>query len=130
NVVRLDVTMDDSARMRNLECARNSATDPQDIADGQPVATLEDRAQVAAIKVFHDEEMCSPIHAVLERPRDIRSSREVEHGASLAREGAEELIAFGVLFAQHLDRDHMPRARISRLINCGESPPPRRSVSR
>ena len=101
---RLDVAVDDAARMRRVERLADLLGDARGRRGRQRPALAEDRGEVAAVDQLHDDERVARVHAVVEDVDDVRMVQR-GGGLRLLAEARHEGGVAAVLGAQHLDRD-------------------------
>ena len=111
HVGRLDIAVDDAARMRCVQRFVDLLGDARGRHRLERPALLDDRGQVAAVDELHDDERVAGFHAVVEN---------VDHVGVVERRGRLRLLTEArhegriatVLGAQHLDRDVAAQLRI------------------
>jgi hypothetical protein len=104
-VRRLDVTMDDTFRVRAVECDRSLGEPLESLSRRDTPVVPQTIVDRAAVEVLHDEIRLLVVLADVEDRDDVRRAREAGGGESFAPEARAYLLLARVALGQHLDGD-------------------------
>ena len=111
HVGRLDVAVDDAARVGRVERLEDLLGDARGGQRLERAALLDHGAEVAAVDQLHDDERVARLHAVVEDVDDVRMAQRGGRLRLLAEAGDERRVA-AVLGAQNLDRHVAAQLRV------------------
>ena len=104
-VRRLDVAVDDPARVRRVERRRRLLEPVERASERLRAVAHEPVGERAAGEVLHHDVRAAVVLADVEDRHRARCVREPRRGERLAREARSDRLVVGVAVGEHLDRD-------------------------
>ena len=116
----LDIAMDDAASVGGRDCASHVGGDTRRLARRQRAVSAQERGQVLAIDIVHDDVGARRIHPEVMHGHHVRAA-ERGHGARLKFKPGHEVRVTAVLGSEQLDGNIASKLSVGGAIDRGHA---------